>query len=286
MKSSKWILVAVVSLGCAAGVFADPISITVTPSLAPNAFGSPSFGDYQANAISALTSGSSTAGNPALPSYYSAVTGPLAVSQNIVTNIPSWNGTSNPGGAFGAAYANEYGNRLHFGLHIVGNGAQFSISELSFTATSSDLTNSLGFAFPNGYGYGAGYVGLSYGADGIKGTADDQLITGGSSDQLVNELFGRGSGNAWEVDDSSGNAQQQQLAIDMGAQQIWAANNSQPFTFTGTYALIDGSTTLASGSGQVTFDQAVAPLPSPALASLGLLGILAVRKLRSARAVA
>jgi hypothetical protein len=43
-----------------------PPTMSVFPSPAPNAFGSPSFGGYTTNAISALGSGVPTVGNPAL----------------------------------------------------------------------------------------------------------------------------------------------------------------------------------------------------------------------------
>ena len=104
---------------------------------------------------------------------------------------------ADPAAAFGAGYGAEEGNRMHFGLLVLGNGTQFSISELSFAATSTDPGNALAFGYAGGYGYSTGYVGLNYGPDGIKGTADDFLVTSGPNTQLVDELYGRGSGNSF-----------------------------------------------------------------------------------------
>lgn len=39
------------------------VSITVYPSLAPNAFGSPSFADYQTNALAGIRTGGTTTGS-------------------------------------------------------------------------------------------------------------------------------------------------------------------------------------------------------------------------------
>lgn len=249
-------------LASAPNALADAPTITVIPSLAPNVFGSPSFTDYQSNAISAIETGQTTAGTGA--AQYNALPdgATLNVTQNVVTNFNSWNGVADPNTP---QYPNEVGNRLHFGLHIVGNGTQFSISQLKFSATSSDAGNSLGFGFPNGYTYGDGYVGLNYGPDGIKGTSDDFFTTSSTPDtQLVDELFSRGSGNAWEALSSDPGATNQDKIYG-----TWAKYNlPDSFTFTGTYSLANADTSLpdiATGSAGVNF------VPEPA--SLSLLGL-------------
>ncbi len=260
MSRFKTVLASLASCFLVSAAFADTIS--VSPSLAPNAFGSPSFAGYQSNAVSALENGQTANGNPNDPTYYRQVTGPLAISQNIVTNFGAWNGKANPAGA----YANELGNRLTFGLDAVATpGTTFSISDLSFSATSSDVSDSLGFDFGAGsYTYTSSYIGINYGADGVRGGGDDTFITSGPNTQLVNEIVGRGSGNAWAVLNTDPGLINQDK-INVGANAIWNANGGNPITFTGTYSI--GAT---SGSGSVLFDSPTA-VPLPATASLGLL---------------
>src|SRR5215831_6853934 len=165
--------------------------ITVIPSLAPNKFGSPNWNTYVQNALSAIENGQTTNGDPSSPSYYEAVTGPLSPWDMIVTGFPSWHGHADPGSVYGAAYANELGNRPQFGLYIVGNGTQFSISQLSFIGTSNDPGHILSFGYATGiYSYSAEYVGI------IDGPGGPTYITSGPNTQLVDRLVGRGSGNA------------------------------------------------------------------------------------------
>ena len=202
------------------------VLITVTPSVAPNAFGSPSYGAYVQNAVAALEQGKSSYGDPTSPSHTRAER-LSAVPQVLVSGFPSWLGTAEPGTAFGPAFANELGNRLLFGLTILGNGEQFSISQLSFTATSSDPSNSLGFSFGvNTYNYSNDYVGVIFGTGGNP----DQYITSGANTQMVDAVFGRGSGNAFAV-----------YTTDPGATMQDKLDNAlaaiPDMTFTGTYTL-------------------------------------------------
>lgn len=231
------------------------ITIDVTPSSAPNGNGSPSFSGYAANAIYALENGLTSYGDPSSPSYYTQAPAVMSVLNNIVTGFSSWNGVANPTGA----YASELGNRLHFGLDVRGNGTEISIDQLSFSMASTD-GNTLGYSYSLGsYGYNSQYVGWDYGADGIRGTADDIFITSGAASQQVDEIVSRGSGNAWAVyvDDYPGTLQDgiNQAAADLG---------SSPIDFTGTYTL--GG---AQGSATVTFE----PVPEPTTAGCFLLGL-------------
>jgi hypothetical protein len=244
-------LVAGLALASLAGVAsADSFSIVVSPSLAPNAFGSPSFSTYQSNAVYAINNGLSSYGDPSSPTYYEQITGPVSVASAIVTGFPSWRGNANVSGA----YASEYGNRVTFGVDIM-SSTKFSISQLSFSATSDDASNSLGFAFAAGaYNYSTGYLGIDYGADGVKGGSDDVYITSGANTQWVNEIVGRGSGNSWAIYSTDAGATNQDK-IDNGANAVWAGATSGNISFTGTYS-INGS----SGSGTVLFDAPTAPV--------------------------
>ncbi len=133
----------------AASALAGPITIDVRPALAPNGFGSPSYAAWLANAYEALSTGAASAGTPGTPSYYEQ-RDQFDGRENMVTSFNSWLGQADPAPAFGAAFASELGNRILFGLFINGNGSQFSISQLSFTAVSTDPGNVLGFGFGAG----------------------------------------------------------------------------------------------------------------------------------------
>ena len=243
-----------VGLSAASLVTAVPAfatSIDVTPWLAPNAFGSPSWNQAVQNADTAMHDGLTTVGSG--PSQFSAQTTPVTADQVIVTGFPSWMGKVDPGTVFGPAYANELGNRMHFALRIDGQGTQFSISQLSFVGNSSDSGDGLNFSFAFGsYNYSASYEGVLAGADGKLWTADDVFVTSGANTQLVDGLVGRGSGNSYDAYCSGCTLAQQQAALDAAAA---GSLYDGPFTFTGTY-------TLGSATGSASFD-VVAPTPVP-----------------------
>jgi hypothetical protein len=254
------------------------IEINVTPSLAPNAYGSPSYDQWVSNAIYAEENGLTSYGDPTSPTYYSAVSGTIPLSSNIVTDFNSWLGNANPSATYGAAYANELGNRLSFGLDIQGNGQLFSISELSFSATSTDSGDTLGFSFGQGsYSYSSSYVGIIYGPDG-RGGADETFVTSGPSTQLVNEIVSRGSGNADAVYSTDPGATDQDK-IDNFIQSM-EATDPGAFDFTGTYTLTPTEGDAVDGSATV-----VIATPEPASWAMGLIvvalfGILRIRALQ------
>ena len=250
------LLAAIVLLSPATARMAEAdILVNVYPTLAPNRFGSPSYDAWVANTISALQNGNSSGGSPGTPSYYQQLAGglDLPTSSIIVTNFPSWLGNADPAGTYGAGFANELGNRLLYSLTVRGTlGTTFSISQLSFTAASSDPGNQLGFSFAAGsYQYGIDYVGINLGADHLAGGTGinaDTIITSGPNTQLVDLLYGRGSGAGFQVLSSDPGATNQER-IDLA---VLAAGS---FTFTGTY-LIGG----VSGSSFENFN--VIPEPS------------------------
>lgn len=258
MKNIRLLFLAISAVVIGSAHATPAISITVTPSLAPNAFGSPNWPGYVSNAVTALYNGFSAFGSASSPDYYSAVTGPINVKDNIVTGFNSWRGDANPGGDYGAAFAGEYGNRLHFGVVIEGHGVQFSISEMSFDSHSSDAGDGLGFGFAAGsYGYSNDYVGV------IHGPSGDTFITSGPNTQLVDEIVGRGSGNAYAVYSTDPGATNQEK-IDLAASAIG------PYSYTGTYA-IEG----------VTGSATVNAVPEPfSMAALGFGALAVLRKRR------
>jgi len=273
MRRSFAVLLALVT--AAALVVAVPAfatTIEVTPWLAANASGSPSFTQAEQNADTAMHDGLSAVGSG--PSQFKAQTSPVTADQVIVTDFNSWMGKVDPGTVFGAAYANELGNRMTFALRIDGQGSQFSISQLSFVMDSSDTSHQLAYGFSLGsYNYSTGYEGVLKGADGHLWTADDVFVTSGLNTQLVDGLIGRGSGNSMAAYCSGCDLAAQQAALDAAA---LGSLYDGPFTFTGTY-------TLGDATGSASFS-VISPTPVPepkylfpsALALL--IGVMAYRK--------
>lgn len=223
---------------------ADGIKIKVYPSLAPNAFGSPSWGPWVQNAVYAIDNKLHAYGDPTQPTYYRISPHNLAINQIIVTGFPSWLGNADATNDYGTQFSSELGNRLHFGIHVWGHGQQFCIAQLGFTAVSTDQGNTLGFSFPVGsYDYSPSYVGIIHNPDGSVTVVN----TPGNPFQLVDELVGRGSGNAYAVYDTPdfpGNTLQDKI-------NNFVATITKPFDFKGTY--IVGN---ATGSSKVHIDKA------------------------------
>lgn len=243
---------------------AGAITIDVTPWVAPNAYGSPSYDAAVANAVYALYHNLNSYG-AAGPEQFNAQSN-VTASEVIVTGFNSWRGVAAPG----APYQFELGNRMHFGLLINGQGSQFSISQLSFATTSSDPLNGLAWNWDLGsYQYGAGYQGILKGQDGLLFTGDDIFITNGSNTQLVDGLVGRGSGNSYDAYCPGCTVAQQQAAID-------AAAAGPGYTFTGVY-------TLGEVTGDDTFHISAVPETSTwVMMILGFagMGVMAQRRAR------
>lgn len=233
------------------------IVINVVPWLAPNGFSSAWFAGAEANAVAGMMNGGiATGSGPAAFVPNSNIT----AAQGIVTGFPSWMGKVDPGNVFGPDYALEHGTRMHFAVSIVGSdGTKFSISNMALNAYSTDASNALKFGYAAGeYDYGTGYVGVLYGADGQLGGSDDTWIKSGPNTQLVDAIFGRGSGNSFPAYCVGCSLADQQAEID-----ALAAYPGTPFKFVGTYS-IDG----VSGSG--TFN--ITPVPEPGTWAMMLLG--------------
>jgi hypothetical protein len=264
MDRAKAATLAIATLGLVVAsvpVKAD-IVIDVVPWLAPNAFGSPSFSGAEANAVQGMMNGGvATGSGPTAFIPQSNVTS----AQAIVTPFPSWMGVAGPAAPFAA----ELGNRMTFAGSIIDTGGTFSISQLSFNATSSDPGNVLGFGFAAGsYSYGSGYVGV------VNGPGGPTFITSGPSTQLVNERFFRGSGNSRAANDCPGcTVAQEQAQIALAA-----AFFTTDTTFTGTYSIDD-----VSGSGTFNISAAVPETSTWAMMILGFvgLGFMAYRRKQS-----
>jgi PEP-CTERM motif len=281
--------VTVASQGASAAqiVFFPYLSPTSAEEGFPSA--SPSFPVAAATAVSAIfdnvdNRGGSLTNNPtAFNRLAQGVINPLDI---LAGTHPLWRGDVNPTGAFAA----ETGTWWHLGVRV--------ISDQSFTL--SDLTKD----FNDGYGFSDTFtmaqeltkgryaengfaptlaVGLWYGPDGRKGTADDVYCDSSACDvftQQLNEFAWRGAGKGDWLDDDYVNANlggdwslAPQDELDFYANDGYGAFVSSPFFWHYDYSLKSGTTTLATGS----FHQYVSAVPEPstwlmALFGFGLLG--------------
>jgi hypothetical protein len=243
------------------------LTIDVFASSAPNVYGSPSWNGYVANALYALENGLSSYGDRQTnPTGYEQAPDVIDPWEIAVTTFKSWRGTINPTGAF----ANELGNRIHFGLHVYGDGStRFTLEDLIFELHSSDPGNTLYFAGDFiGSSYSTTRYGIDWGADRTKGGGDDIVYTSGNGTTLVDELVYVGVGNAWWPagdwpDKGVGNPQ-----AAMDDYFAWILSE-QPIDVTCTYSIL-------SYSGSDT----VRVIPEPATMALLALGGLVLRKRR------
>jgi PEP-CTERM motif len=249
------------------------ILIQVFPSPAPNAFGSPSWNPgYVQNALNALQNGLPSVGNPATdPTAYYRVSQENDM-QNIITGFPSWQGFANPGTMFGPAFANELGNRLHFGLAIVGtSGTTFSLSGLSFDMESTDPGDI--FQFIGDFSSPAD----TYSPTLIGIAPNGSIVNSGPATQVVKALYYVGVGNALAPADIGCSGSNQAMLDCVKA----FYDSIMPFSITTTYTLNnDGGAPIGSGSASVNFTN----LPEPGtfgLLTLGIVGFAAFRRLKS-----
>jgi hypothetical protein len=232
------------------------VTMEVKPSLAPSTASS-SWVGWRDNSLNALENGLTSVGDVYTdPAAYRFTTNLLIRENMLTSDFNSWHGIASPGGAFTA----ELGNRLTFGLHILGNGQQFKLSDLSFAMNSDDPGNSLQFIGNFvGFGYAAHRVGIDY-VDGIKGNGNDIIYSAGQSGtNLIDELIYVGVGNAPEIFTSFPGATLQNK-IDLAAL-------TDPFFVTTVY-------TLSATGGPFEGSATVLLIPEPTALVMGTCGLI------------
>jgi len=267
--NAKSMSIAVLSIAAASSLAAGSISIDVVASSAPNFFGSPSWNGYLANSLNSLENGLGSIGDRNIdPSAYEVAGAIVDPSDFMVSSFNSWRGNATPSGAF----ANELGNRMHFGLHATGDGMmQFRLEDVSFEIASSDVGNDLAFVGNfSGASFSSTRFGVDWGADRMKGGGDDTYYNSGNGTTLVDEIVYVGVGNAFWPGASDpdpvnpvGGAQ--------AAMDAMMANYVSGFSITGEYTILG-----------YTGSDIVSTVPTPgSFALLGLGGLTATRRRRA-----
>ncbi len=261
------------SLALLAG-FAGAQTFKISAGFAPNFYGSPSYSGWASNFIQALQTGANSAGDQSLPTgYQNVVGGTFDARLNVATGFPSWKGQANPTGAF----ASELGNRFTFGANIVSTAQTFTLAQLSDGSESSIPDKSQGFDYAlqsyAGATFSATRIGTFYGADGIKGTADDVVYNAsnpGTDATLINEISLISFGVANDTSGAPASATDQQK-ID------YAGREYGNYSSNGIYRLDLGGTAGTVQRGGVKL-QAVPEPASMAALGLGALGLLKRRR--------
>lgn len=255
--NSKTTHIAALAIASASSLAMGSITIDVVASSAPNFFGSPSWNGYLNNALNSLENGLGSIGDRNTDPNAYEVAGPVVDSSDfMVSSFNSWRWDAAPSGAF----ANELGNRMHFGLHATGDGTeQFRLEDVSFEITSNDVGNALGFAGGFiGDGYSSTRFGVDWGADRVKGGGDDIYYNAGNGTTFVDEIVYVGVGNAFWPSDAT------ELA---GLMTDYASG----FSISGEYSILGYSGT-----------DTVYTVPAPsAIAMFGLGGLAACRRRRA-----
>jgi hypothetical protein len=225
------------------------VTVDVYASSAPNYYGSPSWAGYEANGVYALENGLSTYGDPTLPTAYAQLPAVVGANMNASTSFNSWQGNVNPTGAF----ANELGNRIHFGLVAFGDGTtKIALNDLTFAINSNDAGDSMNYTgdFQGSDYNGTSRIGIIWGTGGKANPSTYTVLTSGNGTTPVDEIVYIGVGNSWWPQVTS------DLPTPAAAMNDYYAtmNAEGPITITGSYS-IDGFT----GSDSV----AVAPVPEP-----------------------
>jgi len=250
-----------------AGLSFGAPTITIIPSIGPVPV-SPNYNTYNSNALTALLNNATSFG-VAGPGQYNRLTGLIDPSHIIDTTgaFNSWLGVANPAAPFNS----EFGNRLYFGMRVLGaNGADtFTLNDLIvnnsiFTSPTIPVT----FNTSSDTYDGTFILGVQYGGNGALGGGDDVLINSNESRFTpVNALFYRGFYFAAGFDPSdpayTGTDAQRLTAFANDVRDYIAGEPSQGIT--------GEIKNLAAGSFETSFTSSIPEPSTYALMGLGLI---------------
>ncbi len=156
-------------------------------------FGPPaSFDAYGANALGAMLDGETSRGGDIAdtPTAFNANAGHLIKFTDILaTEFPSWRMNFSPTGAF----ANEMGTWWRVGLRIE-DADPFKLANVlidqsnPFFSSTRSLADVVKNEYPEGGFSWRTAIGIYYGADGVRGTADDVVCDSSSCDPFTQPL--------------------------------------------------------------------------------------------------
>lgn len=255
---------------------ADLLTFDVIPAFAPKGPESPNWNNYVLNAISGIQAKTNIGDRETSAAAYETVAGPIGPEEMVYTPFNSWRGKADPNPEFVAPFLGEHGNRIHFGLHIVGTDTwDFALSEITWELDSDDSTD---FFDQSGDLSAANYsptrVGIDYGADGMRGGGDDMILNSGEAGStLVNELIYVGVGDGFlssEPDSINGQDDINTTLADILAGCVDKSGGC-PVNLTGTYTVPDHDGNRMAASGSIVINL----VPEPSAGLLSLIGFFA-----------
>ena len=194
---ATWIVLVLLLVASTASAGGPEPKIKIAADGAPNIYGSPGWNNWVYNAVYDI----STDGPASFEDH--PVVGP---GYFVVSEFPSWLGQADPGTAFGPAYANELGTRLHWVTRVTApKGQTINIAAgLEFWIEPNAMTPDF-IVTRVVTSYSGLIIGVDYGPDGVKGGGDDVWLTSGTGD--VEEIVMVRPGFAyWDPDTSAGQA--------------------------------------------------------------------------------
>ncbi|MCP4189931.1 MAG: PEP-CTERM sorting domain-containing protein [Planctomycetaceae bacterium] len=270
-----------VTLSLASQADAALMTFDVTPAFAPKGPESPNWSNYVLNAIAGVQSKTNIGNRDTSAAAYEVIDRRIRPEEIIYTPFHSWRATADPNPEFTVPFLGEFGNRFHFGLHIVGSSdRQFALSDIDWRLESDDVG---GYFNQSGSLAGAAYsatrVGIDWGPDGVRGGGDDVILSGGQpGTDLVNEFIYVGIGDGFYSSEPTALTDQDDINITLADIYDGCADPKGCLVeVTATYSLPgeDGGRRIDS-SGSFIIE---IPEPSSAiLVIIGLVGLGGVRR--------